>query len=362
MASKNETPVLIAALLITVGVIGGAGWWLYRSTDIFSGLGGSSSPSPSSPATATSSDPTATIPPDIAQSNAETLAQVEGVPQGLFNYGGSTTWAPMRGTVDPLIETVWPRYDLRYVDPTTGAAGSSTGIEMLLDGQLSFAQSSRPLEDEEYQRAEQRGFNLSQIPVALEGIAFAVNPSLPVDALTLDQIQQIYTGEITNWSQVGGPSLPITPLSRSQQSGGTVEFFQENVLGGAELSNAVRIVSNTTQALRQLAETPGGIYYASAPEVVGQCTIKPLSIGRSANQLVAPYQAPYVPESDCPARRNQLNQDAFRSGDYPLTRQLFVIVKQDGQTDQQAGEAYAKLLLSEQGQELVQEAGFVRLK
>ena len=95
---------------------------------------------------------------------------------------------------------------------------------------------------------------------------------------------------------------------------------------------------------------------------MGQCTIKPLSIGRSANQLVAPYQAPYVPESDCPARRNQLNQDAFRSGDYPLTRQLFVIVKQDGQTDQQAGEAYAKLLLSEQGQELVQEAGFVRLK
>jgi phosphate transport system substrate-binding protein len=57
-----------------------------------------------------------------------------------------------------------------------------------------------------------------------------------------------------------------------------------------------------------------------------------------------------------------LNAQAFRSGDYPITRNLFVIIKQNGQTDQQAGQAYADWLLSSQGQELVEQAGFVRIK
>jgi phosphate transport system substrate-binding protein len=303
-----------------------------------------------------------TIPPEVSQSEATTLAQVDGVPDGLFNYGGSTTWAPIRGAVDPLISTVWPNFELRYVDPATGVAGSSTGIDMLLDGQLAFSQSSRPLNDQEYQRAQQRGFSVSQVPVAMEGIAIAVNPELEIAGLSLEQVQQIYTGQVTNWSQVGGPSMPITPFSRSAESGGTVEFFEANVLGGAPLGGSVEIVPNTTQALRRLAETPGGIYFASAPEVVGQCTIKPLPIGRRLDNLVPPYAAPYVPSSDCPGRRNQINAEAFRSGTYPLTRQLFVIVKQNGQAEQQAGEAYAKLLLSDQGQELIQDMGFVAIQ
>jgi phosphate transport system substrate-binding protein len=57
-----------------------------------------------------------------------------------------------------------------------------------------------------------------------------------------------------------------------------------------------------------------------------------------------------------------LNAAAFRSGDYPITRNLFVILKENGQADQQAGEAYANWLLTPQGQELIEKAGFVRLK
>lgn len=71
---------------------------------------------------------------------------------------------------------------------------------------------------------------------------------------------------------------------------------------------------------------------------------------------------PFVPPSECPTKRNQLNTQAFRSGDYAITRNLFVIVKQNSQTDQQAGVAYANWLLTPQGQELIQKAGFVRIK
>lgn len=75
-----------------------------------------------------------------------------------------------------------------------------------------------------------------------------------------------------------------------------------------------------------------------------------------------PYQQPVVSPSECPSKRNQLNSQAFRSGDYAITRNLFVIVKQNGQRDQQAGEAYANWLLTSQGQELIEKAGFVRIK
>ena len=200
-----------------------------------------------------------------------------------------------------------------------------------------------------------------QTPVAIEGIAIAVHPNLNIPGITLDQLRDIYLGRITNWNQVGGPNLSITPYSRPQD-GGTVDFFIENVLGGQNFGNNVQFIDTTTEALREVSENPGALYYASAPEVVGQCTTKPLPLGQTANELIPPYQEPLVPPSQCPAQRNQLNTGAFRSGQYPLTRQIFVISKQNGQVEQQAGEAYANLLLTNEGQNLLAETGFVRIR
>lgn len=363
MASKNETPVLIASLLITAGLLGGGYWLLTRDggfdLSTIPGLGGNSAPSPSTPSTQNpASSPTAT--PSNA-SNADQFSGVQGVPAGLFNYGGSTTWAPVRGSVDPVIQQAHPSFQLRYIDPIGAPPGSGTGIEMLLNNQLSFSQSSRSLNPDERQQAQQQGYTLKEIPVALEGLAIAVNPDLPVDGITLTQLRDIYLGNITNWSQVGGPSLPIVPISRPVE-GGTVEFFLDTVLGGADLPRGVTIANTTTQALRLVSDTPGAIYYASAPEVVGQCTVKPIAIGRQPDELVKPYTEPYVPPANCPAQRNQINSEALRRGDYPLTRRLFVIVREDGTEDQQAGEAYAELLLTQQGQQLLGEAGFVAIR
>ncbi|MCG8366106.1 MAG: phosphate ABC transporter substrate-binding protein, partial [Pseudanabaenales cyanobacterium] len=71
---------------------------------------------------------------------------------------------------------------------------------------------------------------------------------------------------------------------------------------------------------------------------------------------------PLVQPNACPAQRNQLNTTVFQQGDYPITRRLFVIVKQNNQTDQQAGEAYARLILTSQGQELISKVGFVSIR
>ncbi|MGB7440442.1 MAG: PstS family phosphate ABC transporter substrate-binding protein [Coleofasciculaceae cyanobacterium] len=346
MSQKNESTVLVVSLLLTLGLVGAGLWWFTRESDSGEEFQGT----------------TQVTTKKLEAKTVETLAQLENVPNGLFSYGGSTTWAPIRKEVDPAIQTVWPQFRLRYTDPTTGAPGSGSGIKMLLDNQLAFSQSSRPLKDEEYQRAEQRGFKLEAIPVAIDGIAIAVNPELEIPGLTTSQLKDIYTGKLTNWNQVGGSNLPITPYSRRREEGGTIEFFVENILGGEEFAANVEFIPTTTQALRKISEDIGGIYYASAPEIVPQCTVKSIPIGRTVDKLVTPYQEPFVPLSQCPGQRNQLNIAAFNKGDYPITRNLFVVVKKNGQVDEEAGNTYANLLLSNQGQELISNAGFVRIR
>lgn len=355
-SQKNETAVLVLTLLITAGILAGGFWWLTRNSR--TGVEKYSDFQPRSTSTPARSD----VPSNPSTSSSSDFSSILGIPKGLFSYGGSTSWAAIRQAIDPQIRATHPEFQLRYVEPTNTAPGTSTGIRMLIEGRLAFAQSSRPLQDQEVSRAQQRGFNLKEIPVAIDGLAIAVHPSLNLPGLTLAQLKAIYTGKATNWKQLGGPDLPIQPYSRPTNDGGTVELFVQDVLAGQALGANIEFVNTTTQALQKLANHRGGIYYASAPEVVPQCTIRPLPLGRQPGQFTPPYREPLVPAKNCPQQRNQLNTDAFQTGQYPLTRNLYVVVKQDDDLAQQAGEAYAKLLLTSQGQSAIANAGFVRMR
>lgn len=340
----RDTVLLIKGLIIgkvlTLLVIGGVLWWLkprlwsYGNTTL-------SQTSSTAPAATASSFQAAT-----------------NVPTGTFNYGGSTAWAPIRQLVDAQIQHERPELQLRYVNPASGNPSSSSGIRMLLDGQLDFAQSSRPLTQEEVAIAQKRGYNLEQFAIAVDAIAVVVHPQLKVPGLTVDQLQQIYQGKVTNWSQVGGPNLPITPFSQRPESGEAAIFSTRS---GKQMpfGPQVKYVYSTTEALRQVSRTPGSLYYASARAVVPQCTVKPIPLGLTNRQLVPPYREPLVPPEECPSQRNQLNTEAFQDGNYPMTRKLFVITKQN-QGEQHAGEAYAKLLLTTQGQQAIEQAGFIQ--
>lgn len=358
MTQKNDTPILVAALLLTVALLGGAGWWLTRQF----GGGGLPSISQSSSSSGSNSGVNSGT-SGAANSNVQTsFADVANIPSGIFSYGGSTSWAPIRRDIDPQITQAHPGYQFRYVNPTVDDPGSGTGIQMLIDGQLAFAQSSRSLNPEELQAAQQRGFSLKEVPVALEAIAIAVHPDLNIPGLTTEQLRNIYTGQITNWNQVGGPNLGITPYTRASNAGGTAEFFQKTVLGGQAFGRNAQTIATTTQALREVAKNRGGIYYASAPEVVGQCQVKPLPLGQQANQLIPIHQGILITPEQCPNQRNTINAAALLDGSYPITRRLTVIVKENGQIDEQAGNAYAELILSPHGQQLLINSGFGRIQ
>ncbi|NEO43999.1 MAG: hypothetical protein F6K53_37985 [Moorea sp. SIO4A1] len=138
----------------------------------------------------------------------------------------------MRRDVDQRIQRVQPKLKLKYTDHETDSPGSDTGIKMLLNGQLDFAQSSRRITDKESYQARQKGFTIRAIPVAINAIAVAVHPNLKVPGLTISQLKDIYTGNITNWSEVGGPNLSIIPYSIKKEAGGTVNYFMETILDG----------------------------------------------------------------------------------------------------------------------------------
>ncbi|MEB3295509.1 MAG: PstS family phosphate ABC transporter substrate-binding protein [Synechococcales bacterium] len=348
MAQKNDTPALIGALLITLGLLGGGLWWLTQKSGL--NLGGlTQRTSQSGQGSLGNSRP------------GQNFTDVQNVPVGEFTYGGSTSWVPIR-LLDGTIQSARREFRLRYVQPSGTPASSNAGLKMLLNRQVDFAQISRPLTSAEENQAQQLGVTLEAVPVAIDGIAVAVNPSLSIRGLTIEQLKGIYTGQITNWSAVGGANLPIVPISRPKGSGGTIDVFLETVLSGAAFGNSVQYVNTTTQALQRIGSTPGAIYFASAPEVVPQCTIQPIAIGRDASQLISPYAKPFVPASQCPGQRNRMNEQAFQDGSYPLTRNLYVVFKRDGQRSQQAGEAYANLLKTDQGKALLEQAGFVGIQ
>ncbi|MGL5941580.1 MAG: PstS family phosphate ABC transporter substrate-binding protein [Waterburya sp.] len=279
----------------------------------------------------------------------QTMQEVPDVPAGLFNYGGATCFAALtKYGMNETITKAYPEYQLRYTEPLNSKPGCSTGIEMLLNSELSFAQNGRPLQDHEYAKAQSRNFTLKQIPVAIDGIVFFVNPRLPVSGLSINQLKNIFQGKITNWQEVGGPNLPIVAISQDPTVHITINSLLNN---GEHLGKNVKIVRDYTTAMRQVAATPGGISDSSAAIARGQKSIRGLGLALGDSQK---YVLPFT-------KNGQVNLEALRNGSYPLTRRLFVVVRQDGTIDEQAGIAYANLLLTAEGQQIVKQAGFVPL-
>lgn len=349
-SSKVSLIIVLAGCGLIAGVFGVVAW--------LTGGGQVAAPTERSGAAASQPSASAAVPA------AGTLGAVRNVPEGLFNYGGSTTWIPVHGPTQAAITNAFSEFQLRYTLPSSGAPGSGTGIQMLLEGQLSFAESSRPLDSEEYDAAQQRGFGLEQIPAAIDAIAIAVHPNLGIDGLSVDQIRAIYQNEVTNWSELGGPDVPISAYSRSPEAAGTAKFFLEDVLAADTYGENVFFVENTTTGLRQVMADRGGIYYASAPEIVNQCSIYaiPMAPPSQPDAFVSPFADVWKTGQDCISQPNTINMDAFRDGSYPLTRRLFVIVKVNGGDDEAAGRAYTNMLLSAEGQALLEAAGFVGIR
>jgi phosphate transport system substrate-binding protein len=363
---SGAVPVLkIAGGLLALATLGG-GYMLFSKTqsscpqgqqkinDICVAVNPAPSPTSPSNSPSTSSSQPPTVSPATVVSLYPTFSAVPNVPELTLRYGGSTSFAPLRSpAIVAKIQQSHPKFVLAYTEPTPPEKpGSGSGIRMLIDGQLSVAQSSRPLKDEEFAKAKDRGFALEQVPVAIDGIAIYINPQISTASLTVAQLKDIFTGKITNWKEVGGADVPVIPVSRDPKDGGTPEYFAEKVMAKESFAKTAQpYARDTTDSLRKVSSTPGAIGYATASEVCNQAKVKTLPMAKATGQS---------PVAACNGQ--QVNKVDFAKDAYPITRRLFVIIRRDGKLDEQAGVAYANLLLSDEGQQLFEQAGLVPLR
>ncbi|MBS3027779.1 MAG: substrate-binding domain-containing protein [Dolichospermum sp. DET50] len=281
------------------------------------------------------------------------FAEVCNIPKGKFNYGGSTSWSFIYPTSESKIKKTHPQFEINIRKDLV--QGSGIGIEKLIDGELDFALSSRDVSSEEKDEAGKKHFSLKAIPVVKSGVAVAVNPKLEINSLTKDQVSEIYSGKIDNWRQAGAPAdIPIKLYIRSRNSASTDEF--RKTLNIVSFGKNINYVDTTNEALQEITKEPGGIFVGPISNIVPQCRVKTLPIINKGKTFYPYRDKEFVPPAQCrPGKRNKVNIEAINSDEYPFPVRFYVVVKENGQKEQQAGEAYANLLQTEQAKNMIRQ-------
>lgn len=238
------------------------------------------------------------------------------------------------------------RWAEAYARSTGGAVavsggGSSIGINAFINGVTDICASSREIKKSEVDKAKSRGSITNEIPVALDGLAIAVNASNSVDSLTMDELRRIYVGQITNWNQVGGPNEPMAVFSRDSNSG-TYGFFQQNVLRNQNWGRNVAFMPSTSEEAREVARTKGGIAYGGVAYFKGKSGIKIIPIAPKAGAAPVP-----------PTEEN------VRSKKYPIWRYLFYYT--NGKPKGEVAK-FVNYVLSPDGQKICEQVGYYSLK
>jgi phosphate transport system substrate-binding protein len=222
--------------------------------------------------------------------------------------------------------------------------GSGTGIAAMINGTVNIANASRAMKPEEIAAAEANGITPVEFVVARDAIAIVVHPSNPVDGLTLQQISDIYTRKITNWSQVGGEDRPIVLLSRESNSG-THVYFLENVIRLGDKESTLLFSSET-------------LLMPSSEGISTEVRQNPNAIGYDGLGYVTPDQKVVAVARDAHARYVLPSVDTVNDGSYPVSRPLYMYTAGEPTGEMKA---YLDWILDE-GQALVLELGFVPLR
>ena len=242
-----------------------------------------------------------------------------------IKISGSTS---VGAVMEPLVEE-YKKSKGKGADIEVQQIGSSSGIKNTIDGTSEIGMTSRDLKEEEKQS------NLKETQIAIDGIAVITNKENKVKDLTMEQIKGIYTGKITNWKEVGGDNSSIVVVSREDGSG-TREGF-ETIVGYAaeELVNSAIISDGSGNIKTTVAGNKSSIGYIS----LGYVNKEVNSISISGVEATV---------------------DNVKSNKYPILRPFLLVNKPKGLSDKD--QAFIDYILSEDGQKVVEEHGFVGVK
>jgi phosphate transport system substrate-binding protein len=140
------------------------------------------------------------------------------------------------------------------------AEGSTTGFAALIDGTAQIGMSSRPAKSEEIAAATAKGVALKETIVAYDGVAVIVNAANPVKALTKRQVEQIFTGEVSDWSAVGGSGGRISIYTRNTSSG-TYSEFKELAMKKRDYASSAQKMAGNEQIAAEVGKNANGVGY-----------------------------------------------------------------------------------------------------
>lgn len=248
--------------------------------------------------------------------------------QGKIVMDGSTT-------VGPIAKAFAEYYMGKHPDVniTVSESGSGNGAKAIVNGTADIGNLSRPMKDTEIEAAREKGVNAVEHIVAMDGIALVVHPSNPVQALTLDQLQKIYMGEIRNWSQLGGPDQKIVVISRDTNSG-TFETFETLVMKSERITDRAEYVGSNGAIRQRVMTTDGAIGYVGLAFTDG---VKALDI-----EGVAP-----TPET-------------VNDKTYPIARPLYMYTNGEPAEGSLLAD-FLNLYKTADGKKIIEEQGFVAI-
>lgn len=259
-----------------------------------------------------------------ADTNTDSSAQTEAPAalSGSVSTNGSTSMEKVIGALSEQFMTDNSGVTVTY-DPT----GSGAGIEAASNGSADIGLASRALKDEE------KAGGLTETIVALDGIAVIVNADSKVENLTVEQIGKIFTGEITDWSEVGGDAGTISCIGREAGSG-TRDGF-ESITGTKDACKLDQELTSTGGVIEAVAGNPNAIGYASLSAVEGKNTVKAVTVGGVA-----------------------CTEETVLDGSYAIQRP-FVLVTKTGETLSDAAQAFFGYATSTAANDLIKAAGAV---
>ncbi len=217
--------------------------------------------------------------------------------------------------------------------------GSGTGISALINGTTDICNASRPMTASEKDKVKQRfGTPGVEVRVAKDGITIYTNPSNSVKKLSVGQLKGIFTGRITNWSQVGGKNAPIILYGR-ENSSGTYAFFKEHVLANEDFASSTQTLPGTAAVVNAVIKDPNGIGYGGFGYAKGIHVVEVSAT--DGGQGYTPSDA------------------TIRSGTYPISRFLYIYLR-----NRPTGtlKEYIDWILSDEGQQVVKKVGFFTVK
>lgn len=238
---------------------------------------------------------------------------------------GSTTVLPIAQAV---AEALAGQYEIEV-----SGGGSSVGVAALIDGTTDIADHSRPMKSSEFEKAVANGVVPFQWHIANDAIAVVVHPSNPVQDLTLEQLKEIYLGNITNWDEIGGNDRPILVVSRDSSSG-TFETWEKKVMDKEDVY-------------------AGAIYTTSNADVANEVSNNPNAIGYVGIAYVTPHLKALTVGGKVASLETAINYS------YPIARPLFMSTN-----GFPSGAVLDVILyvLSDEGQALVQEVGYAPIR